>query len=251
MARRGLWMAAVAAAWSSAAWGQIPDKFTNLQVLAKDTARPELVRTMRRWAGELGVRCAHCHVGPDNLQGMDFAADTKPSKRAAREMIRMVQHINGSVMAALPPRDGARDGVSCYTCHRRDIRPPLPLPQELARVAREQGGPAAAERYRELRRAGEVSGKYDFSAEMMAMAAFALVEQKQPDGALAMARLAVEQYPASADAHAVLGQVRMEGGDAAAARESFRKALSIDPQHPVAQRRLKELDAPPASPAPR
>jgi tetratricopeptide (TPR) repeat protein len=229
---------------------QIPDKFTNLQVLPKDIARPELVRTMRGWAGELGVRCVHCHVGPDDLQGMDFAVDTKPTKRAAREMIRMVQHINGTVVAALPPREGARDGVSCYTCHRRDTRPPLPLHLELARVEKERGGAAAVERYRELRRAGETAGKYDFGPEALAMAAFTMAEQKRLEGALAVAQLAVEQYPTRADAHVVLGQAQLQGGNAAAAKGSFRKALELDPQHPVAQRRLKELEAPPPSPAP-
>ncbi|HEX6739705.1 MAG TPA: c-type cytochrome [Vicinamibacteria bacterium] len=224
---------------------QIPDKFTNLQVLPKDIARPELVRTMRSWAGELGVRCAHCHVGPDDLQGMDFAVDTKPTKRAAREMIRLVQHINATVVPALPAREGARDGVSCYTCHRREARPPLPLFQELARVEKERGGAAAVERYRELRRAGETAGKYDFGPEALAMTVFTLSEQKRAEGALAVARLGVEQYPSRADSYVVLAQVQLQGGDAAGAKESFRKALALDPNHPVAQRRLKELEASP------
>jgi tetratricopeptide (TPR) repeat protein len=229
---------------------QIPDKFTNLQVLAKDITKPELVRTMRTWAGELGVRCMHCHVGPDNLEGMDFAIDTKPTKRAAREMIRMVQTINGSVVKALPPREAPRDGVSCYTCHRREARPPLPLHEELARTAQARGGAAAAERYRELRRAGEVSGKYDFGPEMLAMTAFTLFERKRLDDALAIAQLAVEQYPSVADAHVVLGQAQLQRGDASAAKGSFRKALELDPQHPMAQRRLKEMEAPAPSPSP-
>jgi tetratricopeptide (TPR) repeat protein len=241
------WVAAALLA-AAPAGAQIPEKFTNLQVLSKDSTRAELVRTMRGWAGELGVRCAHCHVGPDNLEGMDFAIDTKPTKRAAREMIRMVQAVNATV-SALPARDGARDGVSCYTCHRREARPPLPLRQELVRAVEQRGPAAAAERYRELRRAGEVSGKYDFGPEMLIVTAFTLAEQKRPEGALAVAQLAVEQYPALADAHVVLAQVQLQGGDAAAARASFRKALQLDPQHAVAQRRLKELEAP-ASPAP-
>jgi hypothetical protein len=53
---------------ASVAIAQIPDKFTNLQVLPKDVAKRELVAAMRGIASDLGVRCAHCHVGPDNLE---------------------------------------------------------------------------------------------------------------------------------------------------------------------------------------
>jgi tetratricopeptide (TPR) repeat protein len=231
---------------------QIPDKFTNLQVLPKDITRPDLVRTMRTWAGELGVRCHHCHVGPEDLKGMDFAIDTKPTKRAAREMIRMVQHINGSVVTALPAREGARDGVSCYTCHRREARPPLAMPEELLRAVVARGAAAGPERYRELRREWEIAGKYDFGPQMLAFTAFNLWEKSQPDGALAIAQLGVELSPTSADAHVVLGQVQRRRGDLTGARESFRKALERDAQHEMAQRSLKEMEAPPSpSPSPR
>ena len=73
---------------SMLAEAQIPQTFKNLQALPKDIPRAELVSTMRGVAGGLGVRCTHCHVGPDNLEGMDFASDEKPTKRAARLMIR-------------------------------------------------------------------------------------------------------------------------------------------------------------------
>src|SRR5688500_13932467 len=46
---------------------QIPTEFKNLQVLPKDISRADLVQTMRQVATDLGVRCTHCHVGPDNL----------------------------------------------------------------------------------------------------------------------------------------------------------------------------------------
>src|SRR5262245_37470007 len=78
---------------------QIPDKFTNLQVIAKDISKNDLVRSMRELATELGVRCHHCHVGPENLEGMDFAVDTKPTKRAAREMLKMVNALNSGPIA--------------------------------------------------------------------------------------------------------------------------------------------------------
>ena len=39
------------------AHAQVPDRFTNLQVFAKDISRKDLVGAMRSWAGALGIRC--------------------------------------------------------------------------------------------------------------------------------------------------------------------------------------------------
>jgi len=153
------------------------------------------------------------------------------------------------VLPSLPPREGTRDAVSCYTCHRREARPPLPVHEDLLRTAQARGVAAAADRYRELRRTEERSGKYDFGPEPLILATFTLVEQGRLDDALVVAQLTVEQHPQAADPHAVLGQVQLRRGDRAAAAAAFRQALERDPQHAVALRQLKELAAP-ASPSP-
>ena len=88
-------------AGSASAFAQIPSTFTNLQVLPKDISRAELVNQMRQIAGALGARCTTCHVGPDNLEGMDFATDDRPAKQAARTMMRMVQSVNANFMSAV------------------------------------------------------------------------------------------------------------------------------------------------------
>ena len=49
---------------------QIPETFTNLKVIDQQTECGALVGVMRGWAGSLGVRCNHCHVGPDDLVGI-------------------------------------------------------------------------------------------------------------------------------------------------------------------------------------
>jgi len=133
------------------ALAQIPQTFTNLQVLPKDIQRPQLVATMRGFAGALGVRCTHCHVGPDNLQGMDFATDEKESKKVARTMLRMVRGINADVVGALPAADPPRQQVTCLTCHRRETKPPRPLPDVLLSTIHARGVPAAIEQYQKLR----------------------------------------------------------------------------------------------------
>ena len=220
-------------------WAQIPDTFKNLQVLSKDIGKPEIVTTMRGWAGELGVRCAHCHVGPDNLQGMDFASDEKATKRAAREMLRMVQSINSGALKALPPRDEPRQSVSCGTCHRGAARPPLDLQEVLVRA-----GAAAAERYRELHRDHYGDGQYDFGPRSLGRATERLLDAGHADQALPLARLAVEEHPGLGHLHALLGQALLETGDRAAAGEALRKALALDPQNALAKRALARLEEP-------
>lgn len=105
---------------------QIPKTFTNLQVLPADIAQADLIAEMRGFARGLGVRCNHCHVGPDNLEGMDFATDEKATKRAARTMLRMVRAINAEHISALPAQAEARMQVTCATCHQGMPKPMPP-----------------------------------------------------------------------------------------------------------------------------
>ena len=106
---------------------QIPERFTNLQILPKDMARPALVSVMRSFAMHLGVRCEHCHVGEgSDLSTFDFAADTKPTKLTARKMMRLLETINGEGLKDIG--DPARQPkVTCYTCHR-GAKQPLTVP---------------------------------------------------------------------------------------------------------------------------
>jgi hypothetical protein len=105
---------------------QLPQKYTNLQVLPKDIAPAQLVATMKGFAQGLGVRCEHCHVGEGNdLSKFDFAADTKPTKATARKMIRMASVLNAEVATIVPPADDASGAarVTCFTCHRGAQKP--------------------------------------------------------------------------------------------------------------------------------
>jgi tetratricopeptide (TPR) repeat protein len=247
--RRSRWLAVAALALAAApTGGQIPQTFTNLQVLPKEVSRGELVGIMRGWASALGVRCTHCHVGPDDLQGMDFATDERPTKRAAREMQRMVQTINAGALQALPPSERPRQTVSCMTCHRGAPLPPLPIDEELVQVARSRGAAAAVERYRELRREHGEDGQYDFRPHGLGGAVVRLSEAGQTEEALALARLAAEQHPEVARVHLLLGGILQRRGERAAAVDALRRALALDPQLADAQRALQELTA--AAPTP-
>lgn len=103
---------------------QIPEKFTNLQVLPKTITRAELVPIMRGFALNLGTRCEHCHVGEGNdLSKFDFAADTKPAKATARQMMKMVAALNPQVAGINEPAPAGKDKITCFTCHRGALKP--------------------------------------------------------------------------------------------------------------------------------
>ena len=103
---------------------QIPEKFTNLQVLPKTITRAELVPIMRGFALNLGTRCEHCHVGEGNdLSKFDFAADTKPAKSVARQMMKMVAALNPQVAGINEPAPEGKAKITCFTCHRGALKP--------------------------------------------------------------------------------------------------------------------------------
>jgi hypothetical protein len=95
---------------------QIPERFTNLQVLPKDITRPQMLDLMKGMSRSLGVDCEHCHV--EKGEETDFAADDKREKKAARVMIHMTGDINQKLRAVT-----TETRVSCWTCHRGEAKP--------------------------------------------------------------------------------------------------------------------------------
>src|SRR5256714_12379251 len=97
----------------------------NIKILG-DLPASQLIPVMNYFASSLGRRCNFCHV--NNNGQWDYAADTKPEKNTAREMIKLVLDTNNR-FAQLK-----LDPVSCYTCHRGRNQPqsiptlPLPIP---------------------------------------------------------------------------------------------------------------------------
>jgi tetratricopeptide (TPR) repeat protein len=216
---------------SGPASAQIPEKFTNLKVLPKGTSREELLRTMRGFSSGLGVRCGFCHAHADTGRSgdLDFASDAKEEKKIARAMVKMVREINGKLI----PRAGMKSPatVGCVTCHH-GIEHPETLARALERTIAEKGLPAAQEQYRELREKYYGSGAYDFRAGTLnAVAEWLARDRRDPDGALEMANLSLEQEPDNPDTYVTIGQIQDLKGDRAAAIESYRRALKLDPEN--------------------
>ena len=101
--------------------GQAPQTRTpqNLQVLSKDLTFQQVQQTMRGFTAALGVECSHCHVGGQQ----DRAKDDNPKKGVARKMIQMVMALNKDLAGVGEPAAAGAAKVTCYTCHRGQLKP--------------------------------------------------------------------------------------------------------------------------------
>jgi tetratricopeptide (TPR) repeat protein len=176
-----------------------PDSFNNLRVLPEDIGARQLIGTMRSFALGLGVRCSFCHVGEEGqpLATYDFAADDKPEKLKAREMIRMVRSINIDYLVSLENRIDPLIEVNCATCHH-GVSQPRPI-QTILVMAYEEGGLDALQmKYNELRDEYYGSYSYDFSDMMLIDVAQQLGRLGSPTDGLVMLKLNVDMNPNSA-----------------------------------------------------
>ena len=88
--------------------------FKNVTVL-KGMPVDEFMDTMGMIAAALGLNCLDCHTSDADKSWERFAADTT-MKQTSRRMIQMVNAINKDSFK------GVRS-VTCWTCHRGDLKP--------------------------------------------------------------------------------------------------------------------------------
>lgn len=101
------------------------DVFKNVQIL-KGIPVDEFMDTMGMFAASLSFNCVDCHT-LQSVGSWDKFADDTPLKQTTRKMMLMVNAINKDNFS------GVRS-VTCYTCHRGDLRPKI-LPNLAAQYA--------------------------------------------------------------------------------------------------------------------
>lgn len=214
---------------------------TNLQVLSKDLSRAQLTQIMRGFTQALGVRCSSCHVGEEGqpLSTYDFAADDKPMKLTAREMLKMVATINGTYLANLPNHHDEAVRVTCVTCHR-GVRHPQQIEDLVQATVAEQGIEAAVTEYRELRERYYGGASYDFTERPLLAAAQAM-GGSDAAAARRILELNLEFNPGSAFTLFALAGNHADAGDKDQAIELYRRGLEIMPDNRQAQRALQAL----------
>ncbi|MGH7555575.1 MAG: c-type cytochrome [Longimicrobiales bacterium] len=240
--RRALLLACLALAAAAPARAQIPDTFTNLKVLPKTISRDSLVATMRYFATALGVRCWYCHVGGDTvtLEGMRFDDDEDEDKEKARFMLRMVDRLNGELLADMSRRDEPSLHVECATCHGGLPRPQT-LESTLLQTVATAGVDSAIARYRQLRTAYYGSRAYDFRPFRLMDVARPLTRQGKTAEALRMLVLNAEFYPRYTPNWILMGDVHAARNEREAALAAYQKALEIEPNNALVQQRLERI----------
>ena len=244
--RCSLVLAAVVSALPAAlplrAQGFAPDSLRNIRALPATMTPVQVVGFMRNVTFALGVRCPFCHVGEEGrpLTTFDFASDDKPTKREAREMIRMVQAVNAQFITQLPQRQSPPFEVTCETCHH-GVAVPRPLVDVLGIAVDSSGADSAVRAYRALRERYYGRAAYDFGENTLNVLSQRLVRSQRLDPALTMARLNVEFYPLSSQVQTNLGEVLRVRGDSAGAIAAYRQALQINPNDGGARQRLREM----------
>lgn len=88
----------------------------NAQVLQSMNTSQIWAYMQQEVSGALAVGCQYCHnVNPDDAGTYQFNLDEYPQKIAARNMMRMVNEINGKFIVNLPYWRG--NYVMCASCH--------------------------------------------------------------------------------------------------------------------------------------
>ena len=190
-------------------------------------------------ARALGVTCDYCHTrGSAEAPESPAAAAARTRLQIARDMIEMTRTLNATVQKATGRTPGATE-VRCVTCHR-GVAIPNQLSDVVLQTAVQQGGAAAADQYRELRRRYYGGQSYDFGEAELFRAVQRLVDAR-PTDAIALLEMNLEFHPQSAMSHVLLAQCHVRRRDPDAAIRSLEQALELDPSNGFARGRLVQL----------
>lgn len=222
-----------------------PDSLVNLKVFPANTTPRALVDQMRGFTNALGVRCEHCHVGEAGrpLSEFDFPNDEKRAKEVARVMLRMVNEINDTQLAAIPERERPWVRVTCVTCHRGLTKPRM-LEDLLADEYATGGTEAAVKKYRELRQEYAGTWSYDFSESSLTELTRRIERLRRWDDAIAIQSLNADMFPESANLQVSIGNLYLAKGDTASAIVRLENALTLSPNSQQLQTRLEQLRRP-------
>ncbi len=219
---------------------QIPDKFTNLQVLPKDTTKADLQSTMRKFAFALNVRCPYCHMEKTD-KTIDFASDDKQNKKTARVMLQMVATINHDYVSKIETTAPAH--VECVTCHH-GITQPRTLNAVLSDAIDTQGTDAGVKLYHDLRGQYYGTGAYDFSETPLNQLAESLLARHKTKEAVAVMEMNFSaNNPQSVWAFHVLAMSHQANGESEKALADYRKVVELHPEDTWAKQQIEALSS--------
>lgn len=205
------------------------DLVGNLHVLPAEMSREDVQKVIQGYTRGLGVQCSHCHAPHAEKEGwLDYALDDLETKQVAREMIRMTDAINRTLLPAIDR--SSRIEVRCETCHRGHARPET-LVQFLTRRIEEAGLDSARVSYRALRDENFAKAGFDFSESgLMDVAQAFQAAGMPPETAASVLEANLEYYPESFMIYVMLGYALEVAGDKKGAIEKWERAHAIKPR---------------------
>ncbi len=218
---------------------QIPDKFTNLQVLPKDISKQELTSRMRIFSFSLGARCEDCHA--DKAPGSelrDFASDAKDTKKKAREMMRMVEALNKDYVAKLQPATSTR--VDCATCHH-GVMKPRSLQAVLSEELEKKDLASALALYKDLRKKYYGGAQYDFSETSVNQLTESLLAAHKTKEAAAFMELNDQSTTLTGWGRSLIAMSHQANGETDKAIADFQKIVDGNPNDAWAKKQLEQL----------
>jgi hypothetical protein len=238
--KRGLLLVAIFLAITPAV-AQFPDKFTNLQVLSKDTSKAEMQHTMRGFVFALNVRCPFCHVQKAD-ESFDYPADDKDTKKTARIMLQMVATINHDYVSKIGKTTPVQ--VECVTCHR-GLTQPRPMGAVLAEAMEKQGIEKTIVMYNDLRKQYYGSGQYDFGETPLNQLTESLLKKDRNKEAVAIMEMNfAANSPDSVWAYHMLAMAHEANGEIDKAKADYRKVVELHPDDSWAKEQIESLSHP-------
>jgi tetratricopeptide (TPR) repeat protein len=198
--------------------------------------------TMQSFSSALGVHCNYCHddsKGSD-FRDIDFASDSKPTKKAAQVMLTMVESINGNNLKDAQKFKADIGTVQCVTCHRGSANIDM-LEDILFSTYKKGGYDATLKKYEELRQKYYGGFTYDFRDHTLLSLATKINDSGNIDDAVKVVNKDIELFPESSSPLVFLGNIYMKSGNNEEAEKYLKRALIIDPNNRFVDDMLKRL----------
>lgn len=219
-------------------FAQIPDQFTNLQLLPKDINKRELINIMKNFTGSLGVRCNYCHAGkeemeasPNDLSTIDFASDKIPAKDITRVMMKMTSNINNEHLTQISEASKSVN-ISCETCHKGMPAPPEKIEEILFKEITENGVESAFNKYKELREKYYGNYVYNFSFKPLTGLSEKLRIAKKNSETVTFLNKYINDFDKNSwNAYMEIGNAYFDDEKLEEAKLNYEKALEISPEN--------------------